>query len=186
MKRFIDLLLCITALIILVVPIILIAILVRCSSKGPSIYWSRRVGLNNDIFLMPKFRTMTSNAPTVATHLMEDSATFLTPIGGLLRRFSLDEIPQLYSILKGEMSFVGPRPALFNQDDLISLRKEKGIDKLIPGITGWAQINGRDSISIADKVSLDFEYLNKKSILFDLLIIKSTILKVIGTNDISH
>jgi O-antigen biosynthesis protein WbqP len=186
MKRFIDLLLCITALIILVVPIILIAILVRCSSKGPSIYWSRRVGLNNDIFLMPKFRTMTSNAPTVATHLMEDSATFLTPIGGLLRRFSLDEIPQLYSILKGEMSFVGPRPALFNQDDLISLRKEKGIDKLIPGITGWAQINGRDSISIADKVSLDFEYLNKQSTLFDLLIIKSTILKVIGTNDISH
>jgi len=186
MKRSIDLMLCITALIILVIPIILIAILVRFSSKGPSIYWSRRVGLDNDIFLMPKFRTMTTNAPTVATHLMEDSAAFLTPIGGLLRRFSLDEIPQLYSILKGEMSFVGPRPALFNQYDLISLRKEKGIDKLTPGITGWAQINGRDSISIADKVNLDFEYLTKQSPLFDLLIIKSTILKVIGKNDISH
>jgi len=186
MKRFIDLLICIIALIVLVIPIILIAILVRCSSKGPSIYWSKRVGLDNTIFLMPKFRTMKTYAPTVATHLMKDSEVFLTPIGGALRRFSLDEIPQLYSILKGEMSFVGPRPALFNQDDLISLRKEKGIDKLIPGVTGWAQINGRDSISISDKVNLDFEYLNKRSILFDFLIIKSTILKVIGKNDISH
>jgi O-antigen biosynthesis protein WbqP len=186
MKRFIDLILCLVALIILIIPIIIIAILVRCSSKGPSIYWSKRVGLDNNIFLMPKFRTMQIDTPAVATHLMKDSSVFLTPIGGILRKFSLDEIPQLYSILKGDMSFVGPRPALFNQDDLISLRKEKGIDKLTPGVTGWAQINGRDSLSIPDKVNLDFEYLNKQSILFDFLIIKSTIVKVIGKNDISH
>ena len=186
MKRFIDLILCLVALIILIIPIIIIAILVRCSSKGPSIYWSKRVGLDNNIFLMPKFRTMQIDTPAVATHLMKDSSVFLTPIGGILRKFSLDEIPQLYSILKGDMSFVGPRPALFNQDDLISLRKEKGIDKLTPGVTGWAQINGSDSLSIPDKVNLDFEYLNKQSILFDFLIIKSTIVKVIGKNDISH
>ena len=135
---------------------------------------------------MPKFRTMKTHTPTVATHLMKDSETFITPIGETLRRFSLDEIPQLYSILKGDMSFVGPRPALFNQDDLIFLRKEKGIDKLTPGLTGWAQINGRDSISVNDKVNLDFEYLNKRSVLFDFLIIKSTILKVIDKNDIAH
>ncbi len=186
MKRFIDVLLCIIALTILLIPIIVIGILVRCSSKGPAIYWSKRVGLNNTIFLMPKFRTMKINTPTIATHLIENSADYLTSIGGLLRRFSLDELPQLFSILRGEMSFVGPRPALFNQYDLISLRKEKGIDKLTPGITGWAQINGRDRISIPEKVNLDFEYLNRKSIVFDLLIIKSTILKVIGKNDITH
>jgi O-antigen biosynthesis protein WbqP len=186
MKRFIDLILSIVVLVILIIPIIIIAILVRCSSKGPSIYWSKRVGLDNNIFLMPKFRTMKIDTPAVATHLMKDSSVFLTPIGGILRKFSLDEIPQLFSILKGDMSFVGPRPALFNQDDLISLRKEKGIDKLTPGVTGWAQINGRDSLSIPDKVNLDFEYLNKQSILFDFLIIKSTIVKVIGKNDISH
>jgi len=186
MKRFIDLFLCIIALAILLMPIILIAVLVRCSSKGPAIYWSKRVGLNNIIFLMPKFRTMKINMPAIATHLVENSDDCLTSTGGLLRRFSLDELPQLYSILRGEMSFVGPRPALFNQDDLISLRKQKGIDKLIPGVTGWAQINGRDSISLPEKVNLDLEYLNKQSIIFDLLIIKSTILKVIGKNDISH
>ena len=186
MKRFIDLILSLVALVILIIPIIIIAILVRCTSKGPSIYWSKRVGLDNNMFLMPKFRTMKIDTPAVATHLMQDSSVFLTPIGGILRKFSLDEIPQLFSILKGDMSIVGPRPALFNQDDLISLRKEKGIDKLTPGVTGWAQINGRDSLSIPDKVNLDFEYLNKQSILFDFLIIKSTIVKVIGKNDISH
>ena len=186
MKRFIDLLLCFFILTIMLIPIIFIAMLVRCTSKGPSIYWSKRVGKNNNIFLMPKFRTMKINTPQVATHLVENSADHLTSIGSLLRHFSLDELPQLFSIVKGDMSFVGPRPALFNQDDLILLRKEKGIDKLIPGITGWAQINGRDSISIKDKVNLDFEYLNKQSLLFDLLIIKNTIFKVIYKNDISH
>ena len=160
--------------------------LVRITSQGPSIYWSKRVGVNNTTFQMPKFRTMKLNAPTLATHLIENSNTFLTPIGGILRRLSLDEIPQLFSILKGEMTIVGPRPALFNQNDLILLRKEKGVDSLVPGITGWAQVNGRDALTIPEKVDLDAEYLNKQSIMFDLLIIKITIIKVLMKNDISH
>ena len=142
--------------------------------------------MNNTTFQMPKFRTMKLNAPTLATHLIENSNTFLTPIGGILRRLSLDEIPQLFSILKGEMTIVGPRPALFNQNDLILLRKEKGVDSLVPGITGWAQVNGRDALTIPEKVDLDAEYLNKQSIMFDLLIIKITIIKVLMKNDISH
>lgn len=186
MKRLIDLSFCIIAIILLLIPSIIIALLVRITSQGPSIYWSKRVGVNNTTFQMPKFRTMKLNAPTLATHLIENSNTFLTPIGGILRRLSLDEIPQLFSILKGEMTIVGPRPALFNQNDLILLRKEKGVDSLVPGITGWAQVNGRDALTIPEKVDLDAEYLNKQSIMFDLLIIKITIIKVLMKNDISH
>ena len=185
-KFFFDFIISVSIFIILIIPIICIMLVIFLDDGLPLIHWSKRIGKNNSIFLMPKFRTMKIDTPAVATHLMKDSSVFLTPIGGILRKFSLDEIPQLFSILKGDMSFVGPRPALFNQDDLISLRKEKGIDKLTPGVTGWAQINGRDSLSIPDKVNLDFEYLNKQSILFDFLIIKSTIVKVIGKNDISH
>lgn len=165
---------------------LLIGILVRLTSKGPAIYWSQRVGIYNKNFQMPKFRSMQSSTPIMATHLLEDSNEFLSPIGGFLRRFSLDELPQLFSILKGDMSFVGPRPALFNQYDLIKLRKEKGIDKLIPGLTGWAQINGRDSIPIPDKVELDFEYLKRQSFFFDFKIILATIIKAIKKDDISH
>jgi len=186
MKRLIDLSFCIIAIILLLIPSIIIALLVRITSQGPSIYWSKRVGVNNTTFQMPKFRTMKLNTPTLATHLIENSNTFLTPIGGILRRLSLDEIPQLFSILKGEMTIVGPRPALFNQNDLILLRKEKGVDSLVPGITGWAQVNGRDAITIPEKVDLDAEYLNKQSFMFDLLIIKITIIKVLMKNDISH
>jgi len=186
MKRLIDLSFCIIAIILLLIPSIIIALLVRITSQGPSIYWSKRVGVNNTTFQMPKFRTMKLNAPTLATHLIENSNTFLTPIGGILRRLSLDEIPQLFSILKGEMTIVGPRPALFNQNDLILLRKEKGVDSLVPGITGWAQVNGRDALTIPEKVDLDAEYLNKQSIMFDLVIIKITIIKVLMKNDISH
>ena len=166
MKRFFDLILCIILLILLMLPLLLIGVLVRITSRGPALYWSERVGRDNKIIKMPKFRSMLISTPTIATHLIKDSDQFLTPIGGFLRRFSLDELPQLLSILNGDMSFVGPRPALFNQYDLISLRKNKGIDILVPGITGWAQINGRDNISIPKKVDLDFEYLQRKSFFF--------------------
>ena len=186
MKRIFDSLLAIIVIILLIAPIILTAIAVRITSKGSVLYWSDRIGRNNEIFKMPKFRSMLIGTPTLATHLIENSNTFLTPIGGILRRLSLDEIPQLFSILKGEMTIVGPRPALFNQNDLILLRKEKGVDSLVPGITGWAQVNGRDAITIPEKVDLDAEYLNKQSFMFDLLIIKITIIKVLMKNDISH
>lgn len=186
MKRLFDFIFCILMLIILLLPMILIGIMVRFTSSGPAFYWSERVGRNNKIINMPKFRSMLTSTPIVATHLIENSDQFLTPIGGFLRRFSLDELPQLLSVLNGDMSFVGPRPALFNQYDLISLRKNKGIDILIPGITGWAQINGRDNISILEKVDLDFEYLQYKSFLFDLRIIKSTIIMVLKRDNVSH
>jgi O-antigen biosynthesis protein WbqP len=186
MKRFFDLILCIILLILLMLPLLLIGVLVRITSRGPALYWSERVGRDNKIIKMPKFRSMLISTPTIATHLIKDSDQFLTPIGGFLRRFSLDELPQLLSILNGDMSFVGPRPALFNQYDLISLRKNKGIDILVPGITGWAQINGRDNISIPKKVDLDFEYLQRKSFFFDLKIIKSTIFMVIKRDNVSH
>ena len=186
MKRFFDLILCIILLILLMLPLLLIGVLVRITSRGPALYWSERVGRDNKIIKMPKFRSMLISTPTVATHLIKDSDQFLTPIGGFLRRFSLDELPQLLSILNGDMSFVGPRPALFNQYDLISLRKNKGIDILVPGITGWAQINGRDNISISKKVDLDFEYLQRKSFFFDLRIIISTIIIVIKRDNVSH
>jgi O-antigen biosynthesis protein WbqP len=185
-KRSFDLVVSIILLMLFFLPMVLIAITITFTSKGPIIYWSERVGLNNKIFRMPKFRTMVINTPAVATHLMDNSDDYLTPLGRILRKYSLDELPQLFSVLKGDMSFVGPRPALFNQYDLISLRSTKGVDSIMPGITGWAQINGRDNISINKKVDLDIEYLNKRSFLFDLLIIKSTISKVIINNDISH
>ncbi len=186
MKRIFDLFLALILSLFLIWLIILLAIFVRLSSKGPVLYWSSRVGINNQLFQMPKFRTMQSQTPVVATHLMKNPNAFLTPIGAFLRRFSLDELPQLLSILKGEMSFVGPRPALFNQDDLIALRTKKGVDILLPGVTGWAQVNGRDDLSIREKVDLDLEYLNRQSFWFDLQIIWTTLLKVIQSEGVSH
>ena len=165
---------------------VLVAIAVRLTSKGPILYWSNRIGKSNIIFKMPKFRSMRVDTPAVATHLMTDPEQFLSPIGKLLRKYSIDEFPQLFSILKGDMSFVGPRPALFNQDDLIALRSEKEVDQLLPGLTGWAQVNGRDDLSIPEKVLLDVAYLHKKSFWFDLKILWMTFLKVKNSQDISH
>jgi len=165
---------------------LLISIAVRFSSKGPALYWSDRVGKNNTIFKMPKFRSMLIDTPAVATHLLDNPSAYLSPIGGFLRRSSLDELPQLFSVLKGDMSFVGPRPALYNQDDLISLRTKRGVDKLLPGITGWAQVNGRDELSISDKVALDVEYLNRQSFWFDIKILWMTFLKVVRRDGVSH
>ena len=186
MKRFFDLLLALILSFLLIWLIVLVAIVVRLSSKGPVLYWSSRIGVNNQLFKMPKFRTMRAQTPVLATHLMTNPNVFLSPLGAFLRRFSLDELPQLFSILKGEMSFVGPRPALFNQDDLITLRTEKGVDKLVPGVTGWAQVNGRDDLSIPEKVDLDVEYLNRQSFWFDLQIIWITLLKVVRSEGVSH
>ena len=186
MKRFFDLLLGFAIFVLLLPPMLLIYIAVRLSSKGPALYWSNRVGKNNKIFKMPKFRSMVINTPAVATHLLQNPEAYLSPIGGFLRRSSLDELPQLFLVLKGDMSFVGPRPALFNQDDLISLRTEKGVDKLLPGITGWAQVNGRDELSIPDKVKLDVEYLNRQSLWFDMKILWMTFLKVVKRDGVSH
>ena len=165
---------------------VLTIIAVRLTSKGPSLYWSNRVGKSNKIFKMPKFRSMLIDTPAVATHLLDNPDSYLSPIGNFLRRTSLDELPQLFSVLKGDMSFVGPRPALFNQDDLIALRTEKRVDKLLPGITGWAQVNGRDELSIPDKVALDVEYLNRQSFWFDMKILWMTLLKVINRDGVSH
>ena len=186
MKRIFDLLLGVVILVFLVAPMLLISIVVRFTSKGSVLYWSDRVGKNNNIFKMPKFRTMLVDTPAVATHLLDDPDSCLTSIGGFLRRSSLDELPQLFSVLKGDMSFVGPRPALYNQDDLIALRTEKGVDKLFPGITGWAQVNGRDELSIPDKVALDVEYLNRQSFWFDMKILWMTFLKVVKRDGVSH
>ena len=186
MKRIFDSLLVIIIIILLVVPIILTAIAVRITSKGSVLYWSDRIGRNNEIFKMPKFRSMLIDTPDVATHLLNNPDSHLSPIGGFLRRSSLDELPQLFSVLKGDMSFVGSRPALYNQDDLISLRSEKGVDKLLPGITGWAQVNGRDELSIPEKVALDVKYLNRQSFWFDMKILWMTFLKVINRDGVSH
>ena len=186
MKRIFDFLLAIATTILLVIPIILTVIAVRITSKGSVLYWSDRIGRNNKIFKMPKFRSMLTGTPAVATHLLDNADTYLSPIGGFLRRSSLDELPQLFSVLKGDMSFVGPRPALFNQDDLIDLRTEKGVDKLLPGITGWAQVNGRDELSIPNKVDLDTEYLNSQSFWFDIKILWMTFLKVVKRDGVSH
>jgi len=186
MKQIFDLLLGVAILSLLVVPMLLISIAVRLSSKGPALYWSDRIGKNNVIFKMPKFRSMLINTPAVATHLLDNPNTYLSPIGSFLRRYSLDELPQLFSVLKGNMSFVGPRPALFNQDDLIALRTEKGVDRLLPGITGWAQVNGRDELSIPDKVVLDVEYLNRQSFWFDIKILWMTFLKIVKRDGVSH
>ena len=186
MKRIFDLLLGIAVFMLLATFILLVAIAVRLSSKGPVLYWSDRIGKDNKTFKMPKFRSMLLGTPTVATHLLDNPDVYLSPIGGFLRSFSLDELPQLFSVLKGDMSFVGPRPALFNQDDLIALRKEKGVDKLLPGITGWAQVNGRDILSVTDKVDLDVEYMHRQSFWFDMKILWMTFLKVIKQDGISH
>jgi len=173
-------------LLVFLVPMLIIAIVVRITSKGHALHWSNRVGRNNLIYKMPKFRSMRVNTPALPTHLMNDPASYLSPIGGFLRRSSLDELPQLFSILKGDMSFVGPRPALFNQDDLIDLRTKKGVDKLLPGITGWAQVNGRDNLSITEKMALDLEYLNRQSFWFDIKILWMTFLKVMKRDNVSH
>jgi O-antigen biosynthesis protein WbqP len=186
MKRIFDLLLGVAILVFLVAPMLLISIAVRLSSKGPALYWSDRVGKNNKIFKMPKFRSMLTGTPVVATHLLDNPDAYLSPIGGFLRHSSLDELPQLVSVLKGNMSFVGPRPALYNQDDLIALRTKKGVDKLLPGITGWAQVNGRDELSIPDKVALDVEYLNHQSFWFDMKILWMTFLKVMKRDGVSR
>mgnify|MGYP006224240581 CR=1 FL=1 len=186
MKRLFDLIVAGTFILVFLVPMLLIGIAVKIFSSGPLLYWSNRVGQRNLIFKMPKFRTMEPGAPVIATHLINNPDKYLSPIGKFLRRTSLDELPQLWCILKGEMSFVGPRPALFNQDDLISLRTKNGVDKLIPGLTGWAQVNGRDELSIPEKVTLDFEYLEKKSFSFDIRIMWMTFLKVINRSGVSH
>jgi O-antigen biosynthesis protein WbqP len=186
MKRLFDLTLALVAAVVLTLPILLVGALVRLTSPGPALYWSDRVGARNRIFRMPKFRTMRIGTPAVATHLLTNPAAHLTPIGGFLRRSSLDELPQLWSILKGDMSFVGPRPALFNQDDLVALRTERGIDRLVPGLTGWAQINGRDDLPIPVKVEFDAEYLRRRSLWFDLKILALTALKVVRRDGVSH
>lgn len=186
MKRVFDLFVGVILLILLVIPMLLIAIAIRLTSKGPSIYWSERIGKNNEVFKMSKFRSMLTDTPDVATHLLDNPDFYLSPIGGFLRSTSLDELPQLFSVLKGNMSFVGPRPALYNQDDLIAIRTEKGVDKLLPGITGWAQVNGRDELSIPDKVALDVEYLNRQSFWFDMKILWVTFLKVMKRDGVSH
>ena len=186
MKRLTDL--CMAALLSMVclVPCGVIALLVKLTSPGPALYWSDRVGRKNAIFRMPKFRTMRIDTPAVATHLLGNPDQFLTPVGSFLRKTSLDELPQLWSILKGDMSFVGPRPALFNQYDLIELRTRHHVDELLPGLTGWAQINGRDELAIPDKVKLDVEYLQRQSLLFDLNILLLTFLKVVRREGVTH
>lgn len=186
MKRVFDLAVAIAVAVVLALPILIVAIAVRLTSPGPAFYWSDRVGRHNCIFKMPKFRSMRTDTPAVATHLLNNPEQWLTPIGSLLRKTSLDELPQLWSILKGDMSFVGPRPALFNQEDLIALRTEKGVHELVPGLTGWAQVNGRDELPIPQKVELDAEYLQRRSTLFDLKILWMTALKVLDRDGISH
>lgn len=186
MKRLFDLCAGGMAVLVLALPIALVALLVRLTSPGPALYWSDRVGRNNAIFRMPKFRSMRVGTPAVATHLLADPKAHLTPIGSFLRRSSLDELPQLWSILKGDMSFVGPRPALFNQDDLIELRTKFGVHELVPGLTGWAQVNGRDELPIPDKVKLDTEYLRRRSLGFDIYILWLTFVKVLRRDGVSH
>jgi O-antigen biosynthesis protein WbqP len=186
MKRFVDLLIGWLLLVLMAIPMLLVALTVLFTSKGSALYWSERVGRENVNFMMPKFRTMRSDTPQLATHLMSDPVVYLSPIGSFLRRSSLDELPQLWCILKGDMSFVGPRPALFNQDDLIALRTEKGVDQLIPGLTGWAQVNGRDELPIPEKVVLDIEYMERQSFWFDLYILWLTVLKVVRRDGVSH
>lgn len=186
MKRTFDITVTILAAAILVIPLIAVALAVRLTSKGPALYWSKRVGRDNRLFSMPKFRTMQIDTPVVATHLLNDPAKHLTPIGSFLRKSSLDELPQLWCILNGDMSLVGPRPALFNQDDLIAARTAENVHSLPPGLTGWAQINGRDELAIPDKVALDVEYLRRQSFLFDLRILVMTALKVVGASGIRH
>ena len=186
MKRIFDLLLTLPAAMILAVPVALVTLAVLLTSPGPALYWSDRVGRYNKLFKMPKFRSMRVGTPVVATHLLADPQAHLTPIGGFLRKSSLDELPQLWSILVGDMSLVGPRPALFNQSDLIALRTESGVHELMPGLAGWAQVNGRDELSILNKVNLDMVYLQHQSLLMDIKIIGLTFIKVVQKNGVSH
>ena len=186
MKRVFDILVGCMAALLLLVPVLLVAIAVRLTSKGPALYWSDRVGRNNVIFKMPKFRSMRMGTAAVATHLLADARSHLTPIGSFLRKSSLDELPQLWSILVGDMSFVGPRPALFNQQDLIALRTQQGVHNLVPGLTGWAQVNGRDELPIPEKVELDVAYLQRQSLRFDIHILWMTFVKVLKRDGVSH
>jgi len=186
MKRFFDFSMSFMALVFLSLPMLITALAVRLTSPGPALYWSNRVGRNNSIFKMPKFRTMRTDTPAVATHLLDDPDRWLTPIGKFLRKSSLDELPQLFSILTGDMSIVGPRPALFNQDDLIALRTEKGVHRLTPGLTGWAQINGRDELPIPVKVAFDEYYLHNRSFLLDMQIVFLTFVKVVRSDGVAH
>jgi O-antigen biosynthesis protein WbqP len=186
MKRLFDVCLGCLAALVLFVPLLLVAMAVRLTSKGPALYWSDRVGRNNVIFKMPKFRSMLVGTPAVATHLLANPKAHLTPIGSFLRKSSLDELPQLWSILAGDMSFVGPRPALYNQQDLIALRTAQGVHTLVPGLTGWAQVNGRDELPIPDKVKLDAAYLQRQSLWFDIFIMWLTLVKVLTRDGVSH
>lgn len=185
-KRAFDISLSMLLLLFLSPLFLILALIVKMTSKGPVLYWSSRVGKDNQLFLMPKFRSMSINTPPVATHLLSKPSAYLTPVGGFLRRTSLDELPQLFSIFVGNLSFVGPRPALFNQDDLVALRTERGIHALVPGLTGWAQINGRDELPIPVKVQFDYEYLQRRSFKFDLYIIFATALKVVCGDGVQH
>jgi O-antigen biosynthesis protein WbqP len=185
-KRCFDLFLALLALAVLVWPMLLVALAVRLTSQGPALYWSDRVGKDNAIFKMPKFRSMRTDTPAVATHLLDKPEAWLTPIGSFIRKTSLDELPQLWCILKGDMSFVGPRPALFNQHDLIDLRTQQGVHQLVPGLTGWAQINGRDGLAIPDKVRFDAEYLHLRNQWLDMRIIWRTFLQAFGSQGVSH
>jgi O-antigen biosynthesis protein WbqP len=185
-KRVLDLLLTLIALIVLAIPMLLVALAVKLTSPGPALYWSDRVGQNNQLFKMPKFRSMRTDTPALATHLLEKPESWLTPIGSFIRKTSLDELPQLWCILKGDMSIVGPRPALFNQHDLIKLRTEKGVHQLVPGLTGWAQINGRDELNLNDKVRFDAEYLRMRCFWFDIRIIIRTLAQALSSEGVSH
>jgi O-antigen biosynthesis protein WbqP len=186
MKRMLDVALAVAALLIFALPFLAIVVLVKLTSTGPALYWSDRVGRDNVLFRMPKFRTMLTGTPAVATHLLGDPDRYLTPIGSFLRKSSLDELPQLWSIIKGDMSFVGPRPALFNQEDLIGLRTACGVHGLLPGLTGWAQINGRDALPVQEKVKLDAEYMERQSLSLDLRIIFLTFFRVLFREGIVH
>lgn len=186
LKRCFDVLFAILAMLILIVPMVVIAVAVRLTSPGPAVYWSDRIGRNNRVFRMPKFRTMQVGTPAVATHLIKNPDEYVTRLGRFLRKTSLDELPQLWSILVGDMSVVGPRPALFNQDDLVALRSDAGVQKLQPGLTGWAQVRGRDELPIPEKVKLDVEYLQKRSFWFDLKIILMTVFRVGAGKGVSH
>ena len=186
MKRLFDLVLAIIMTILFALPLIVVALAVCLTSSGPALYWSDRVGRDNKIFKMPKFRSMRVDTPAMATHLLDNPESFLTSIGSFLRRSSLDELPQIWSVLVGDMSFVGPRPALYNQDDLIALRTERRVHTLVPGLTGWAQVNGRDELPIPVKVDLDVEYMQKQSFFFDIYILYLTFIKVLGRDGVSH
>ena len=185
-KRFNDLLLGLILTVVFALPMLVIALVIRLTSKGPALHWSKRIGRNNKIFLMPKFRSMSLDTPQVATHLLQGSKSYVTPVGRILRSTSLDEIPQVWSVVKGDMSFVGPRPALFNQDDLVALRTKADVHTLRPGVTGWAQVNGRDELPIPEKVKFDREYLEKQSLLFDFKILFLTLAKVLKAEGIQH